>query len=57
MIEPTVDARISPEGHLAVLSKAEVNKLLDTSQSGLYHLFHNFAFAVLKFGSNSEVCK
>ena len=54
MTEPTVDARISPEGHLAVLSKAEVNKLLDTSQGGLYHLFHNCALAVLNCGSDMD---
>jgi hypothetical protein len=31
-----IDARISPAGGMEVLSKAEVNKLLDTSQGGLY---------------------
>ena len=54
MTGTTVDARISPEGHLAVLSKAEVSKLLDTSQGGLYHLFHNCALAVLNCGSNMD---
>ncbi len=49
--EVTVDARISPEGRLAVLSKAEVNKLLDTSQGGLYQLLHNCALAVLNCGN------
>lgn len=51
MKETTVDARISPEGHLAVLSKAEVNKLLDTSQGGLYRLLHNCSLAVLNCGN------
>ena len=51
MEEPTVDARISPEGYLAVLSKAEVNKLLDNSQGGLYKLLHNCALAVLNCGN------
>ncbi len=46
----TIDTRISPEGHLAVLSRTEVNKLLDTSQGGLYQLLHNCALAVLNCG-------
>ena len=54
MNEATVDARISPEGHLAVLSKSEINQLLDTSQSGLYHLFHNCALAVLNCGKQMD---
>ncbi|MBE0471851.1 MAG: LOG family protein [Methyloprofundus sp.] len=54
MKEHTVDTRISPEGHLAVLSRAEVNKLLDTSQGGLYALLHNCALAVLNCGSDSD---
>ncbi|MCF7971697.1 MAG: nucleotide 5'-monophosphate nucleosidase PpnN [Methylococcaceae bacterium] len=49
-----MDTRISPEGHLAVLSRAEVNKLLDTSQGGLYALLHNCALAVLNCGSDSD---
>ncbi len=51
MKELTIDARISPESHLAVLSKTEVNKLLDTSQGGLYQLLHNCALAVLNCGN------
>lgn len=51
MKEITVNARISPEGHLGVLSRAEVNKLLDTSQGGLYQLLRNCALAVLNCGS------
>jgi len=47
----TVDARISPEGRLSVLSKVEVNRLLDTSQGGLYKLFRNCSLAVLSSGS------
>lgn len=54
MNETTIDARISPEGHLAVLSKAEVNKLLDTSQGGLYQLLHNCALAVLNCGTEMD---
>jgi len=54
MKELTVNATISPEGHLAILSKTEVNKLLDTSQGGLYQLLHNCSLAVLNCGSDSD---
>jgi pyrimidine/purine-5'-nucleotide nucleosidase len=47
----TIDARISPEGRLDVLSKVEVNRLLDTSQGGLYKLFRNCSLAVLSSGN------
>lgn len=50
----TINARISPEGHLEVLSKSEVNKLLDTSQGGLYNLFRNCSLAVLNSGSSLD---
>jgi hypothetical protein len=46
-----VDALISPEGKLEVLSQAEVAKLLDTSQGGLYSLFRNCSLAVFNSGS------
>jgi predicted Rossmann-fold nucleotide-binding protein len=46
-----IDARITPEGRLDVLSKAEVTKLLDTSQGGLYRIFRNCSLAVLNCGS------
>ena len=49
-----IDARISPAGGMEVLSKAEVNKLLDTSQGGLYKLFRNCALAVLNSGSQLD---
>jgi predicted Rossmann-fold nucleotide-binding protein len=49
-----VDARISPEGHMEILSKAEVHKLLDTSQGGLYTLFRNCSLAVLNSGSQLD---
>src|SRR5512136_495453 len=47
----TIDAQISPEGRLNVLSKVEVNRLLDTSQGGLYQLFRNCSLAVLSSGN------
>jgi predicted Rossmann-fold nucleotide-binding protein len=51
MTQELIDAVISPEGRLEVLSQAEVGKLLDTSQGGLYTLFRNCSLAVLNSGS------
>ncbi|MEY3288511.1 MAG: hypothetical protein RLZZ419_753 [Pseudomonadota bacterium] len=48
---PVVDAQITPEGRLDVLSKAEINKLFDSSQGGLYKIFRNCSLAVLNCGS------
>jgi predicted Rossmann-fold nucleotide-binding protein len=48
---PVVDAQITPDGRLDVLSKAEVNKLFDSSQGGLYKTFRNCSLAVLNCGS------
>ena len=50
----TIDARISPQGRLDVLSKVEVNRLLDTSQGGLYKLFRNCSLAVLSSGNGID---
>ncbi|MGB5717110.1 MAG: DUF4478 family protein, partial [Gammaproteobacteria bacterium] len=49
-----IDARISPAGRMEILSKAEVNELLDTSQGGLYKLFRNCSLAVLNSGSQLD---
>jgi predicted Rossmann-fold nucleotide-binding protein len=54
MTHDVVDTLISPEGRLEVLSKAEVAKLLDTSQGGLYQVFRNCALAVLNCGSSID---
>ncbi len=54
MEHDVVDTLIAPEGQLEVLSKAEVNKLLDTSQGGLYNIFRNCALAVLNCGSTID---
>ena len=54
MEHDVVDTLISPEGQLEVLSKAEVAKLLDTSQGGLYQVFRNCALAVLNCGSTID---
>ena len=50
----TVDALITPEGSLEVLSKAEVAKLLDTSKGGLYTTLRNCALAVLNVGGELD---
>lgn len=54
MNETSIDTRVSPNGQLAVLSKAEVNKLLDTSQGGSYQLLHKCSLAVLNCGNHSD---
>jgi predicted Rossmann-fold nucleotide-binding protein len=54
MEHDVVDTLISPEGQLEILSKAEVYKLLDTSQGGLYNIFRNCALAVLNCGSTID---
>lgn len=50
----TVDALISPIDQLNILSKMEVAKLLDSSQSGLYKLFRNCSLAVLNTGNDLD---
>jgi predicted Rossmann-fold nucleotide-binding protein len=54
MKHDVIDAVIAPEGRLEVLSKAEVGKLLDTSQGGLYSVFRNCSLAVLNCGSDLD---
>ncbi len=49
-----MDARITPEGKLDILSQGEVAALLDTSQSGLYRIFRNCSLAVLNCGSSLD---
>ncbi|MFK5914459.1 MAG: nucleotide 5'-monophosphate nucleosidase PpnN [Woeseiaceae bacterium] len=49
-----IDARITPEGRLDVLSNIEVSKLLDTSQGGLYNIFRNSSLAVLNCGNKMD---
>ena len=45
-----IDARISPNGSLDVLSRLEVTKLLNASRGALYPLFRNSSLAVLNYG-------
>ncbi|TRZ58215.1 MAG: LOG family protein [Rhodocyclaceae bacterium] len=51
---PTIDAGIAPSGHWSVLSRAEVARLLDRGQSGLYPLFRSCCLAVLASGSDLD---
>jgi predicted Rossmann-fold nucleotide-binding protein len=54
MKNEVVDARITPEGRLDVLSRSEVSKLLDTSEGELHTLFRNCSLAVLNCGSTLD---
>lgn len=49
-----IDARITPAGHLDILSQLEVAKLMDTSQGGLYEIFRNCSLAVLNCGGDLD---
>ena len=49
-----INAQITPNGRMEVLSRQEVSKLLDSSQGGLYQTFRNCALAVLNCGSNMD---
>lgn len=52
----TINARITPRKTLRVLSKQEVNRLKDNSESGLHELLKRCTFAVLNCGSHSDDC-
>ena len=52
-----VDARVGPRGSLENLSQAEIGKLLDSSQGGLYSLFRKCALAVLNSGADTDNAK
>ena len=51
MTNQRVNARVTPEGSLEVLSKLEVRLLRDHTEGGLYDLFRRCALAVLNCGS------
>ena len=57
MTEPTINALVSPEGSLEILSSHEVNRLKDRSEGGLYRLFRQCALAVLNTGVETDDCK
>ena len=52
-----VDARVGPRGSLENLSQAEISKLLDSGQGGLYPLFRKCALAVLNSGADTDNAK
>jgi predicted Rossmann-fold nucleotide-binding protein len=57
MTESTINALVSPEGSLEILSNFEVNRLKDRSEGGLYRLFRQCALAVLNTGVETDDCK
>ncbi|NMT62531.1 nucleotide 5'-monophosphate nucleosidase PpnN [Marinobacter orientalis] len=57
MTESTINALVSPEGSLEILSTFEVNRLKDRSEGGLYRLFRQCALAVLNTGIETDDCK
>ncbi|MDO3388818.1 nucleotide 5'-monophosphate nucleosidase PpnN [Gilvimarinus sp. SDUM040013] len=50
----TIDAIVSPQNQLNILSKTEASRLLDASQGGLYTLFRCCALAVLNSGNTLD---
>lgn len=57
MKESTINALVSPEGSLEILSAQEVSRLKDRSEGGLYQLFRQCALAVLNTGVETDDCK
>lgn len=57
MTYPVIDTQIAPEGRLDILSKSEMNRLLDSSQGGLYDIFRNCSLAVLNCGNQLDNAK
>ncbi len=57
VIPEFVDAQVGPRGSLEHLSQAEIRKLLDSSQGGLYALFRKCALAVLNSGADTDNAK
>jgi predicted Rossmann-fold nucleotide-binding protein len=49
-----INTIIRPEGTLEILSKHEIAKLLDTSESGLHELFRRCSLAVLNSGGGED---
>ena len=52
-----MDAIVTPEGSLELLSQTEVNQLLDASQGGLYDSYRRCSLAVLNWGSHLDDSK
>ena len=53
----TIDAIITPERSLEILSKLEVNKLLDNNYGGLYDIYRRCSLAVLNCGGEIDDSK
>ncbi|WP_027947479.1 nucleotide 5'-monophosphate nucleosidase PpnN [Litchfieldella anticariensis] len=53
-VPDTISTTISPEGSLEVLSQHEVNRLRDTSASGLHDLLRRCSLAVLNCGNPTD---
>ena len=51
---PTISALIQPEGSMEILSKLEIAKLRDTSESGLHELYRRCSLAVLNSGGAED---
>ena len=49
-----MDARITPEGSLEILSRAEVAQLRDTGEGGLHELWRQCSRAVLNAGTEND---
>ncbi len=57
MTNTLIDARITPTEHLHLLSQLEVNKLLDSSKTGLYKLYRQCSLAVISHGNYTDDAK
>lgn len=57
MSSVVIDAQVSPDRHLNVLSKMEVNRLLDHSQGSVFRLYRSCSLAVLNYGDYSDDAK
>ena len=53
----TIDALVTPEGSLEILSKFEMNRLLDSSRGGVYDIYWRCSLAVLNCGSDIDDSK
>lgn len=49
-----MDALITPEGSLEILSRLEANQLLDAGEGGLYELWRQCSLAVLNSGAQDD---
>jgi predicted Rossmann-fold nucleotide-binding protein len=54
VVPDLIDARVGPRGSLENLSQAEIEKLLDSGQGGLYELFRKCSLAVLNSGAPTD---